>query len=155
MISNNKLDKSFGPVGTVAGTTLFITGLILTFFSLSGLFLILTGAFVGFSYSSTLIDHDKKRVRFSNNLFGILRIGQWVNIESNMKIGIKRSNKSWRAYSGSNRSVDFSSKDFRIILFDSNNKEILPLKKTDSLYSAKAELELFVNQLGLGRVLFI
>lgn len=64
MIENNKLDKSFGPVGTSAGTILFVVGLILTFSHLTGLILILIGAFVGFSSTSALIDYEKNESNF-------------------------------------------------------------------------------------------
>jgi len=150
MTTNNKLDKSFGPIGTVAGITIFIVGIILVFFSLSGLFLILLGAFVGFSSTSTFIDFDKKRIKFSNNLFGIIRAGKWLDIATDMKIEIKKSNKTWRAYSQGSRTLDISNQDFRIILYDSANKQIMPVMKTKTLDSAKIEIEKLSNQLGLG-----
>ena len=81
MIENKKFEKSFGPVGIFAGVVLFVTGIILIIFHLSGLILLLIGAFVGFSSTSTLIDYENKRVIFSNNLFGIIRIGKWLKIE--------------------------------------------------------------------------
>jgi hypothetical protein len=150
MITNNKLDKSFGPVGTISGITILIVGLILIFFSVSGLFLIAIGAFVGLTSTSTLIDFDKKQLKFSNNIFGIINTGNWISIEPNMKIGIEKSNKTWRTYSRASRSLDISNQDFRIILYDSNSKQLMPIKKTNSLDSAKVEIEELANQLGLG-----
>lgn len=150
MITINKLDKSFGPVGTIAGITTLIAGIALIFYSLSGFVLIVLGAFVGLTYTSTSIDYSNRRVKFSNNLFGVIGIGRWVNIESEMKIGIKRSNKTWRTYSRGNRTLDVSSQDFRIILYNSNIKELMPIKKTDSLDSANMQIEKFSTLLGLG-----
>jgi hypothetical protein len=150
MTTRNKLDKVFGPVGTSAGIFLFAAGLIITFFSLPGLILVLIGAFVGFTSTSTLIDFDKKRIRFSNNLFGIIPIGQWIYIQTDMKIGIKKSNKVWRAYSRSNRTLDIANNDYRLILYDSKGKEIIPLQKSDNLDSAKLDLDKFSKQLGIG-----
>lgn len=152
MITNNKLDKSFGPIGTIAGITLFFVGLILTYFSLSGLFLILIGVFVGFTSTSSMIDFDKKRVRFSNNLFGFLRIGKWIKIESNMKIGINQSNRVWRAYSRGSQSIDLKNSDFRLLLFDENNKQILPLMKVNTIDLAKKELESLAIRLELSKI---
>ncbi len=151
MIINNKLDKSFGPIGTIAGITIFVVGVILIYFSLSGLFLILIGAFVGFTSTSTTIDLDNKRVRFSNNIFGIIKTGQWIKLESSMKIEIKQSNKTWRAYSRGNRSIDITDKDFRLLLINENNKQIMPLMKTISLEKAKNELESLTSLLGLSQ----
>lgn len=149
MIEHNKFEKSFGPVGTTAGMVLFIAGIILTYFYFTGLILILIGAFVGFSTTSTLIDYEKKRVKFSNNLFGIIRSGQWLKIEPSMKIGIKESNLIWRSYSQGNRPLDIESNDFKIMLFDSMNKEIMPIKKFNSKDLAKIELITIGNKLGL------
>ncbi|MCX6250158.1 MAG: hypothetical protein NTX61_05335 [Bacteroidetes bacterium] len=149
MIKKNKLDKSFGSVGTSAGVFLFIAGVIITYFYISGLILVLLGAFFGFTSTSTLIDYDKKRVKFSNDIFGIIKIGKWINIESDMKIGIKKSDVTWRAYGASNQAIDVIVKDFRLILFDSDNKEIMQIKKTDSLDAAKIERETLSNKLGL------
>lgn len=150
MTTRNKLDKVFGPVGTSAGIFLFVAGLIITYFSLTGLILVLMGAFVGFTSTSTSIDFDKKRLRFSNNIFGIIPIGQWIFIQTDMKIGIKKSNKVWRAYSRSNRTLDIANNDYRLILYDSNGKEIIPLQKLDNLGSAKLNLDKFSKQFGIG-----
>ena len=74
----NKLDKSFGPVGTSAGSLLFVVGMIVIFNSIYGLILVVLGAFVGFSSTGTIIDTEKRRIKFSNNLFGIFQTGKWI-----------------------------------------------------------------------------
>jgi uncharacterized membrane protein len=153
MLENNKLDKVFGPVGSPAGVFIFIAGLILTFISFPGtiikIVLLLIGAFIGFTSTGTIIDYHNKRIKFSNNLFGFIKIGQWIKIDPEMKIGIKKSNRAWRAYSRANQTIDIVNKDFRIILYDSGNNHILTIKKTNTLNKAKAELEKLGNQLGL------
>lgn len=146
----NKLDKAFGPVGYMAGVFLFVAGLIISYFSLTGLTLVLIGAFVGFTSTSTLIDFDEKRLRFSNNIFGIIPIGKWISIQTDMKIGIKKSNKIWRINSRSNRTLDIADNDYRLILYDSKGKEIIPLQKSDNLDSAKLNLDIYCKQLGIG-----
>ena len=152
MTTNNRIEKSFGPVGTSAGVFMFIAGLILTCFYFSGLILVLIGAFVGFTSSSTLIDYGNKRVKFSNNLFGIIQTGKWIPIEPSMKIGIKESIQTYRTYSQGNRPLDITNKDFRLILFDSDKREMMPIKKTDSLVAAKMELGIECNRLGLSKI---
>jgi len=149
MIENYKLDKSFGPVGTSAGVLLFIAGIAICYISFLGLIFILIGAFIGFSSTSTIIDFDQKQIKFSNNLFGFLKVGKWIPINPYMKIGIKKSKKVWRAYSRGNRTLDITDSDYRIILYNSENKEIMPIKKTISLDSAKVELDKLSNRLGL------
>jgi len=152
MLTKNKLDKSFGPVGTSAGSLLFIAGLIVILNSLYGLILILLGAFVGFSSTSAIIDTEKKRMKFSNNVFGIIQTGKWIQIDKTMKIGLKESNKTWTSYSRGNRSLDIEDKDYRISIFDVNKNEIMEINKNDSIDSAKVKLEELANQLGIGLI---
>ncbi|MEI7726495.1 MAG: hypothetical protein WCK09_15405 [Bacteroidota bacterium] len=149
MITNNRLDRSFGTVGSSAGVFVFIAGSILTCLYFSALILVLIGAFVGFTTSSSLIDYGKKQVKFSNNLFGLIRIGKWMPLEPSMKIGIKESNQVYRTFSRSNRALDVTQNDFRLILYDSGNNEIMPIKKLESLDAAKIELEIECKRLGL------
>lgn len=152
MTTKNNLDKMFGPAGTAAGEFIFVAGLIITYFSITGLILVLIGAFVGFTSTSTSIDFNKKRLKFSNNIFGIVPIGQWIYIGTDMKIGIKKSNKVWRTYSRSNRILDIANNDYRLILYDSNDKEIMPIQKSDNLDSAKLNLDKICRELGVGMI---
>ena len=152
MITNNRLDRSFGTVGSSAGVFLFIAGSILTCLYFSALILLLIGAFVGFTTSSAMIDYGKKQVKFSNNLFGLIRIGKWISLDPSMKIGIKESNQVYRAFSRGNRTLDVTQNDFRLILYDSGNKEIMPIKKVESPDAARIELEIMCKRLGLGYI---
>ncbi|NVN94036.1 MAG: hypothetical protein HXX18_02005 [Bacteroidetes bacterium] len=154
MLTNNKLDNEYGYAGAISGVILFIVGLglVITYFSFTGFLLLLIGAFVGFTFTNTLIDFDKKRVKFSNNLFGIIPYGKWINIESSMKIGVIKSETNWRTYSKGNRTLDINDSDFRVILYTSNNKEIMPLMKISTLETAKMEAEMICNQLELNMI---
>jgi hypothetical protein len=149
MKTTNTLDKSFGPIGSTAGYFLIIAGIIATYTSLFGLILVALGALLGFTSTCTIIDFDNKRIKFSEILFGILPTGKWIPIVPGMTIGIKESKITWTGYSRSNRSLDIDNKDFRLILFDAENTEIMPIKKTDSLDSAIAEQETLCNKLEL------
>ncbi len=150
MIAKNRLDKPFGPMGTSAGIFMLIAGLIATYYSLTGLILVFIGAFLGFTSTSTLVDAEKKRIKLSNNLFGILPVGQWIDIKPEMKLGLKNTHRGYRAYSRGNRMFDVHIKDIRIMLYGADNKQIMPIRKFDSLDSAKTELESLSKQFGIG-----
>ena len=94
-------------------------------------------------------------IKFSNNFFGIIAIGQWIDLKPEMKIGLKKIHKGYRAYSRSNRTLDIHNMDVRIILFGNDNKQIMPIRKFNSIDSAKAELERLRTKLGLGQILLI
>lgn len=153
MNSINKLDKSFGPTGSTAGIVLFSIGVILTFSNLLGIILIILGALFGFTFTSTEVDFDLKRIKFSEKLFGLIPTGKWIKIDNGMKVGIKESNATWRTFSRGNRSTDTTVNDFRLILFDADDQEIMPVKKTDSLESAITERRILCNKLELREIL--
>lgn len=144
-----RLDKSFGPVGSSAGTFLFFGGLISLYFSLMGLVLVLLGAFVGFSSSSTAIDFQKRKMRFSNDIFGFVKTGKWIDLQPEMKLGFRNEARAWRSYSLSNRAIDVATDDYRIFLFDATGKTIMPVMKTDTPVKAEAELVRLGDQLKL------
>jgi hypothetical protein len=148
----NKLDKSFGPVGSFAGIIVFLAGLGSVYFSWYSLILVLIGAFMGFTYSSTEIDFDRKRVRFLNNLFGIIKVGVWMNVKPDMKIGITKSRKIWKTYSRGNREMEIENEDYRLVLYNSSGRRIMPLLKTDDLITAKHELQEICNRLFVSKL---
>lgn len=147
-----KLDKPFGPVGTTGGIVLFLAGVISSFISYSGIILLLIGAFMGFTSTGTKIDYETKQIKSFSNFFGILKIGKWIPIVPGMKIGIKRNNWVWRGYSRSNRTLDISTKDFRIILYDSFGKELLSVLKSGSRDAALTEMEKLAEQFSLEKI---
>lgn len=130
-------EKIFGPVGSSSGYFLLIVGIYLIYKSPIGLEVGITlsfiGAFLGFSYTSTVIDYDKKRVKFLNNIFGIIPIGNWIVVDNEMNIRLKKSNKVWRAYSRGNRSTDISDKTYVLTLNNSKGKEIMELMRENNL----------------------
>lgn len=149
MIKKYKLDRVFGPFGTSTGAFMFLGGIIATWFTVYGLFIAIIGAFVAFTTTSSLLDTDNKRIKLSNNLFGFIRVGKWIYIKSEMKIGIKRSHSGFQGYIRGTQPIGIHSHDFRIYLYTSENKPIMPIGKFDSLESSKAELQNLSSILGL------
>jgi hypothetical protein len=145
----NKLDKTFGPFGSSTGFFLFIGGIIATYFSFFGLIIAIIGAFVSFTSTGTYVDTEKKRIKFSNNLFGIFPAGKWIDIKPDMKLGLKKSHKGYRAYVRGTQPIGIHYNDIRIFLYDSENKQIMPISKFDSYESSKTELNNLSTLLGL------
>jgi hypothetical protein len=149
MIIRNKLDKTFGPFGTSTGFFMMIGGIIATYFSFFGLLLVVIGAFACFTSTSTVIDTDNKKIRYSDNLFGIIQVGKWIAIRPDMKIGLKKFHRGYRAYIRGTQKIGIHYNDIRIFLYDSENKQIAPINKFDSYESAVNELNKLSSLLGL------
>lgn len=149
MIIKNKIEKPFGPSGSTTGIVLFIVGIIYTYYSIIGVIMIVVGAFIGFSYVSTYLDIEKRRIKFSNVLFGIIPTGKWIDIKNDMRIGFVNSQRGFRTYSRGMRTNDVIIKDVRIMLYGSDNKKIGPINKCKSLESAKKEARELNELIGL------
>jgi S-ribosylhomocysteine lyase LuxS involved in autoinducer biosynthesis len=149
MIIKNKLDKTFGPFGTSTGFFMLLGGIIATYYSLIGLLIAFVGAFVAFTSTSTIIDTENKKVKYTDNLFGIFPVGKWMDIKPDMKLGLKKSHRGYVGYVRGTQPVEIHNKDIRIFLYDSNNKQIMPIKKFNSYESSKKEIDNLSSVLGL------
>ena len=126
-----------------------IGGVIATFYSFLGLIIAIVGAFACFTSTSTIIDTDNKRIKHSDNLFGIIPIGKWIDIKPDMKIGLKKFHRGYRAYIRGTQKIGIHYNDIRIFLYDSTNKQLVPINKFDSYESSKNELNNLSSLLGL------
>jgi hypothetical protein len=149
MIVKNKLDTAFGPFGSSTGFFLFLGGIVTTYFSLYGLIIVIIGAFASFTTTGTFIDFDKRRIKFSNNLFGIFPVGKWIDLKPGMKIGLKKSHHGYRAYIRGTQPIGLHINDIRIYLYGPDNKQIMPVKKFKTYESSKRELDELSFRLGL------
>jgi hypothetical protein len=149
LIIKNKLDKTFGPFGTSTGFFMMILGIVATYFSFFGIFIVVIGAFACFTSTSTIIDTDNKKIKYSDNLFGIIPVGKWIDIKPDMKIGLKKSHRGYRAYIRGTQKIGIHYNDIRIFLYDSDNKQLVPINKFDSYESSKNELNNLSSLLGL------
>jgi hypothetical protein len=153
MIQSNVFGKTFGPVGSFSGLIIFIVGLFLTVAAgFGGIVVVVIGAFVAFTRPVTTIDFEKKQVRKGDKLFGLIKTGIWLPLESSMKIGIYHSNKVYRTYSRSNRSLDIEQKQNLICLFDGKGKKLMPLTVIKQNDEVEVELEKMSARLGLERM---
>jgi hypothetical protein len=149
MIIKNKLDKTFGPFGTSTGFFMMIGGCIATWFSPFGALLVLVGAFAAFTSTTTIIDTENKKIRYTDNLFGIIPVGKWMDIQPEMKLGLNKSHRGYVGFIMGTQPVEIHHKDIRIYLYNSDNKQIMPVKKFNSYESSKGELQSLSSLLGL------
>jgi hypothetical protein len=149
MLFKNKLDRTFGPFGTSAGFFLMLGGIGATLFSPFAILLAFIGAFICFTTSSAVIDTGKKRARLTDDIFGIIPLGKWIDLDPGMKIGLKRFHRGYAAYSRGSQSMDIHHNDLRIFLYTSKNREIMPLKKIAPGGSPEDELKEMGHLLGL------
>jgi hypothetical protein len=145
----NRFDKTFGPVGSSAGYFLLVAGIVLSYFSATTLFVAVLGAFLAFTNTLTIIDYSNKRVRFCSNICGFLKFGNWLDIQSNMKLKIVSNHLLFRSYSSSNRTLDIKTHRYQVVLCQETKGRIMPLQYTNSLEEAKKAIDCLAHQLQL------
>jgi hypothetical protein len=136
MQHRNYINSFFGPVAVVSGWTLILGGIVISTFSLAGIFLIVAGLFVGFTHLATTVDAQRRRIKFAHYYFGILPHGKWVVVSGEMSFRIKKTHKVWKTYSRSNRKLETHSHDFRVVLVDASGHEILPVCRCKTVEEA-------------------
>lgn len=152
MKTKNKLDKPFGEAGTTVGYVLLIAGVITSFNSLFALVLALIGAFIAFTAKYTILDTEKKKVKSSDHIFGLIPTGKWLEIKRDMMLGLNKSHKAYRLYSRSNRQLDIHHSDIRIVLYNSKHEPLIDIKKFKDKEKANNELLFLSKELGLSVV---
>ncbi len=145
----NKLDKSFGPAGSSAGIFIFVVGIGMCFFTWWAIIALLLGAFVGFSYSGSLICEDEKHFCFYNYFLGFIPAGKCVNVEEGMYLHLRRANRVYTNYSRGNRPLDLPDKNIRLYLCDKNGNLLFPLKKYRQKEQSKEDAGIIAEKMGL------
>jgi len=139
-MENNKLDKTFGQIGSIIGILILLFGIYVCFYSWVGVTTIIVGAFLAFTHTSTKVDLANKRMKFSNNLFGLISIGFWTEVKQGMQLDVKNVSKSQLESKDANGRTIQTHSDYRIILFSEKETELMAVKKCDSKESAEKEL---------------
>lgn len=149
MIIRNKIDRTFGPFGSSTGFFMLLGGIIAALFSIYAIIIAVIGAFAAFTSTSTVIDTDARKLRHSDNLFGIFPVGKWIDIRPGMKLGLIKGHRGFVGYIRGNQPVNIHENDIRITLIDENRKPLLPVRKFKTYESASKELDNLRLLLGL------
>lgn len=149
MTITNKFGKTFGPVASFSGIVILCVGLFLVTTNLGGFVLVVIGAFIAFTRSYTSINFESKQVRYGDILFGLVKRGEWIQVENSMQIALFNSNKVYRTYSRSNRALDITQKQQLICLFDKKGKKLMALKNVKDERDIEMEMEKLSSGLGI------
>lgn len=148
MIISNRINQTFGPAGTFAGGVLLIFG-IFTIDSWLGAILILFGLFFTFSFSGTSINTATKKIRQYTKLMGLLKVGDWEDLEAYENLTILKNNSSFRISSLGNRQQSSSSIGYLIYVVGSDIRYKIPIASCRNIETAKEEIVNYSTALNL------
>jgi hypothetical protein len=140
-VLNNNLGKFFSPSASYAGFVFIGCGIFTAFYSLFALTLLLPGFFMAFSYNGTLIDTDRKRVKSYTSLFGIIKTGEWVNIDEFTNFSIIKATKNFTTYSRANLRFDMKLSDIELLISNTRTSKRIVLNTYNNLSDAQREMD--------------
>lgn len=149
MIIKSKITQAFGSTGSTTGIVFFGIGVIMLFYTWKTVFLVIIGAFFGFTNAFSYIDTDRRRVKLTEFYFGIIPVGKWIQVDDTMSLGYKMTNDGWSVSSLSSRTLDIPDSRYTIILYDINDMPIISLMKLKSEEEMTEKMELIATLLHL------
>ena len=129
MIIDNKLDKIAGPSGSFAGYLLIATGVVFTWFSLTGIPVIILGLLMSFTHTGCRVDTVDKKIQPYFAWFGLIRRGKWLEINESDEIIVLRYSGNYSTSSLSNRITRSKVFDYRIYLVRFSHKNKITIAK--------------------------
>jgi hypothetical protein len=142
---DNKFGKFFGPSFTYTGYVLMAAGILTISYSLTSLFLLIPGMFIAFTYTGTIIDTERRRVKPYTSLFGFIRTGKWIEVDVFSRFSIARSTRKYTTYSRGNVRFDMNISDINLFLINNKRTEKVVLNKFSNFGDARTEM----NELSL------
>ncbi len=146
-IISNRIDQTFGYVGSFSGGVLLLVGL-LSINSWAGIVLILVGSLFTFSYSGTRINTDTKMYKQYTKIFGLFMVGDWESIELFTSITVLKNDSVSTVSSQSNRQVSSKANNYMVIMIDDELRYRIPLCKSKTEEGAYEEAAKLSQKLG-------
>jgi hypothetical protein len=140
-LQNNNFGKFFGPSFTFTGYALIVAGLFTVSYSFTALFLVIPGMFIAFTYTGTIIDIEKKRMKPYTSLFGFIRTGKWIEINRFSRFSIEKLIRKFTTYSRGSVRFDMNISNINLVLLNHDNTIKVVLNKFSNFEDAQKEKE--------------
>lgn len=149
MKEDYRIGKLFGQTAVYAGYSLIVFGVIIVYFSLTGLILIFAGLFMALTCEGTIIDFDKRRLKSYTSLFGLIKTGKWYSVDHFARFSIYSSKRSSTTYSRGNVPLTLKSQDIRLALISKDGSKKIVINKYSSFEAARREMNELIKDLKL------
>jgi hypothetical protein len=140
-LRNNNHGKFFGPSQSYMGYVFIAVGIFALSYSPISLALLISGIFLAFTYTGTIIDTDNKRVKPYTSLFGIIRTGKWMDVSLFTGFNIIHATKKYTSYSRGSVRFDMDISDIRLLLINKDSTRKVVLNKYSKFEDAQREME--------------
>ena len=141
MYLHNNHGKFFGPVQVYMGYVFIACGIFFVTYSLTTLLLLISGAFMAFTFTGTIIDIENKKVRPYTSLFGFIRTGKWIEVSRFSRFKIMKSNRRYTSYSRVNVQLDMNISDISLLLVSKDGRRKVVLNRYSNFEDAHKEMD--------------
>ena len=141
MLLYNNHGKFFGPVQVYMGYVFIACGIFFVTYSLTTLLLLISGAFMAFTFTGTIIDIENKKVRPYTSLFGFIRTGKWIEVSNFSGFKIMKSNRRYTSYSRANVQLDMNISDITLLLVSKDGRRKVVLNRYSNFEDARKEMD--------------
>ncbi|MCG6187870.1 hypothetical protein [Maribellus maritimus] len=145
MIINNKLDHILSGPKAFAATLFVITGIFIVFMGhiILGLSIAIFVLFLLTSYSGVEIDTVNHRIKQYNKFFGIVKTGQWKNMNSFIGLTLVPMRRVNTIASRANITNTTVKRDYRIYLVNKAKKPAFAIKICKTRHEAQNSIDEF------------
>ena len=141
MLLYNNHGKFFGPVQVYMGYVFIACGIFFVTYSLTTLLLLISGAFMAFTFTGTIIDIENKKVRPYTSLFGFIRTGKWIEVSNFSGFKIMKSNRRYTSYSRGSVRLDMNISDISLLLVSKDGRRKVVLNRYSNFEDAHKEMD--------------
>lgn len=141
--------KFFGKSAEYTGYALIAGGLLAIFSTNSpvAMFLVVPGIFMAFTFSGTIVDTDKKRIKPYTCIFGVYNAGKWISLNLFTRFIIAKVTGKYTTYSRGNVRFDMAVSDVRLLLVSHDGTlkvAINKFKNFEDAQKVKEELSILI-----------
>jgi hypothetical protein len=141
MINEYKINTIAGPQGIFSGYVLFVLGLVTSIFTWAGIFVLLAGALLAFSYYGIFIDTETKSIFTYIKWFGLIKRGDWINYDGSLQIGLESFNRKSDLIHISKKSPGTKTPRYKVVIEHGLLSQKKTLARFNDLSAAKKESE--------------
>lgn len=150
MTINSSMGKTFRGPAFFAAWWFLVTGfsiiLLQSFEPLAigiGASIMLASGFFIFTTSGVEIETENHRIRQYNKIFGLIKTGNWKNLDLYIGVTMIQMKNIYRIASRANLITSSDAKDYQIFLVNKNRRPAFAIKKCKTLEEAQDSLDEF------------
>ena len=96
---------------------------------------------MAFTFTGTIIDLEKRKVRPYTSLFGFIRTGKWIEVSGFSGFKIMKSNRKYTSYSRANVQLDMNISDISLLLVNKNGTRKVVLNRYNNFEDARRDMD--------------